>query len=534
LAPLLLLEDPGRQLVTLVTVVGVGLAIASEALRRRRRQAVRRTVGWSGTETTLRELGDITRLVVGLIALASVGGLVGLWFYNGFAGLGRLAAQLALVWPATAIAVIGFHLLAMARPPLRKSAELFAGAAPGGVRRLGPVVAQGALVIIAIVGLSGLGSAMTAVTSVEKTLQHQAPLAPALKIALGLNGTNDESIQAKLGAVVRSQLTYDSAVLAGYDRPVPHGLGLRDNYVNGQGGSNHLWANRAYLEHEPLLDDRGRALTLPSSNQGILDLLIPRRLADERPRIEADFRQWLTFQQEIGGTTSTAPRLRVTLIADGQQTPNFADDEGPVAPRIGNVVAVLPDDAGVASLDFLATSAGNGQIVFTDPARLRSEIDRAGISGAIVSYDRFGDNLTRQIVAARGSAERLVFAAVATVVVLGFATWISVRYHGERHRIRRRVFALTGRSPWAVHGQFLVLSTAGSVVAVVLALVLANGAAVTITAAAALCLTIDCAMRLIALTRLTRSDRRLLGRAPRERDRKTQRRKPRRKARHAL
>jgi hypothetical protein len=523
--PFVALQDGGTGLVVLVSALGAILALWSEALRRQRRQGVRRISGWSRRETVLREARDISLLIGGVILATTVAGAVALFFYNGFIGVGRLLPQLAALWALAALLIVLFHLAFMAWPRVQKIPRIFAGAAPSRLASTVPVVIHTAVVFVAVSGLVSATSALDAAKSLEQTLEHQARYSRSVRVSLGVAWAFDSSLDESFGAVVRSEMRAGNAVMA------QHNAANDPNYAYGPDGSQTMTVNRAYLQHETLLAPDGRKLNLPGDSSGRLDLLLPLSLRPEKERILAEYREWLAYQQESGAEAARTT-MRVQYIADRQVTPDLGDDDDPHLPaRSDNVIAVLPDDAALASSAFLTEAAGNGQVLFSDPAGLRAALDNAGLSGFVSSYTRYGDNVNRQLVEVRGEAERLSVASVLALAVLMFATISMVGHHAARRRSQRRVLTLTGRSAWAAHGSFLALSAATTIVVAVFAVATTAAPATTLTAVAALCVLVDIATRVVGLGILSRADARAL-RESSPRPRNGRRSYPRQRRRH--
>jgi hypothetical protein len=510
--PFVALQDGGTGLVVLVSALGAILALWSEALRRQRRQGVRRISGWSRRETVLREASDMGLLIGGVILATTVAGAVALFVYNGFVGIGRLLPQLAALWALAALLLVLFHLAFMAWPRVQKIPRIFAGAAPSRLASAVPVAIHTAVVFVAVSGLVSATSALDAAKSVEQMLEHQARYSRSVRVTLGVAWAFDNSVDESFGSIVRSEMQAGRAILA------QHNFADDPNYAYGPDGSQTMMVNRAYLQHEALLASDGRKVKLPGDSSGRLDLLLPLSLRPEAERIVAEYGEWLSYQQESGAPGAPATLL-VQYIADRQVTPDLGDDDNPHLPaRSGNVIAILPDDAAPASPVFLSTTAGNGQLLFSDPARLRAAIDKAGLSGVVTSYTRYGDNINRQLVEVRGEAQRLTVASVLALAVLMFATISMVGHHAARRRSQRRVLTLTGRSAWTAHGGYLGLSAALTIVVAVFAVATTTAPAATLTAIAALCVLVDVTTRLVGLGIVTRADTHLLrDRSPRPR-----------------
>lgn len=490
--------EPGSPLVVSVVALGSLVAIAAEALQRRRQQAVRRSLGWSRPEMLVREAGELSLLLGGAaLGLAAVG-TVCLSFYNGFAGVGRLVPLVGYAWGATLPLVMAAYLGVQSWPRIARTAGVFAGQSPTLQRRLLPRLVCVLLVALTVSGLVGSSSSLASAQLLEGTLSRRAPLADTARIGVGVATVSNEAFDRGFGKVVRSELSARQALFAGHDDS--------PNYPNGPFGPNHLLVNRAYLKREPVRDINAQPLHLPPSSPRSFDILIPVSLEGERDRIVTEFEEWLDFQKEFTGAVRPST-VRIQLIADGQDTPDFGDGDipGDVPTRTGNVIAVVSDDASAIADEMLSSYAGNGQMLFTDPASLRTALDRSGFAGAITAIDRYGDTIIRQLVEIRAEIARLLTASVMALIVLAFATWSSVAHHGVRRRVERRVLTLTGRSRWAAHVRYLVTSTTLSATVATFAAALV-GATTTAFAAGAVCVALDTIVRLIGIVLLARRD----------------------------
>lgn len=494
--------EPGTSLVLLVVVLGTVLAVLSEADARRRRQAVRRFVGWSRCKSLARESLEMMLLIATTIALLTAVGTGALWIYNSLQGVRRLMPLIGLTWGAAIVVVTTLFLLASSRPGLARAAGVFAGHAPPLRRRVIPVACCVVLVSSTVWGLVGVATTLESTQLLEQTLARRAPLADTVRIAVGVATVSNKDFDTGFGKIVRSELSARRALIAGHDDA--------PNYPNGPFGPNHLLVNRAYLEKEPVRDTRAQPLKLPPSSPKSFDILIPASLEVERERIVKEFEEWLDFQEEFTGAIRPST-VRVQLIADGQDTPDFGDGyiPGDVHTRTGNVIAVVSDDASAVADEMLSSYAGNGQMLFTDPALLRSAIDKGGFAGAVSAIDRYGDTIIRQLAEVRAEIARLLTASLMALVVLILATWSSVAQHGVRRQVERRVLTLTGRSRWAAHARYLVTSVALSAGVASLAAALV-GATVTAFAVGAVCVALDSTVRFAGMHILDRQDRRLL------------------------
>ncbi|MCU1529148.1 MAG: hypothetical protein JWP75_2911 [Frondihabitans sp.] len=508
LLPLFTLEDPGRKIVLVTTILSCALALAGESLRRQRRHAVQRVNGWSRLEMVRREAKDFTLLFVALLAPTVAVAVATAGLYNGFAASDRLWPQLALTWAGSGFILLVAHVAVATWPSLSSTPQILAGAAPGTVRTAVPLVVQATVVVVACLGVSEASAAIDEGATAKAALSGQSNLAHGVRLGLGAawGRGEDESIDTALGSAVRGQLRANEAVLAEHEFSLPPGLPFAPNYPNGPDGTNSMIINRAYLAQLGVAGESEAPVTLPHQRSDTIDLLLPDNLTSERTRIEQEFHEWFTFQKELGGVLVDSMRIRVHLIASDQVTPDLSDEENlGLTPRVNNVLAVLPDDAGPASTTFLSLAAGNGQMIFLDPDSLKTAIEERGQSDSVLSYTRFGDSLHRQLALAQGQIDRLSAAVVITFAVLALAIGMSVAHHGVRKRPQRRVLVRVGRSAWVAHGSFFAIASAVSFFAVGLALFLDHEPLMPL-AAVGLALIIDVSVRLVGIGVLSARD----------------------------
>lgn len=164
---------------------------------------------------------------------------------------------------------------------------------------------------------------------------------------------------------------------------------------NGPDEGNSLIVNDAFLRRQPVDAVTGRRIRPQDVDDGSLVLLVP----SDVPWTDADLADWTgwaDFQStHDGGPTGAPVDVRVLRTASIGQVFNYGNDAGDdTSSQQSPVIAVLPHERALVSVDFVVSALTQGQIVFTDVAALRREISRRGlgpeIGGVELLADRYG------------------------------------------------------------------------------------------------------------------------------------------------
>ncbi|SBN63024.1 hypothetical protein GA0004736_1943 [Curtobacterium sp. 9128] len=373
---------------------------------------------------------------VAIAARAMVCGLVGtglaatvLSIVNGGARLGTFVVTAGLGIVASAV-VLAFATLTAAVVPASSITRSIAGERPW--RTLLSVAMVGNVVALALAS----GAAASTWRSVELA-RHDASERGMWRTSLDDVQLRFQSSIAELdaaevglaGVYTRLDAT-GSAILADH-------LASPDPGKHGPDDGNVLIVNAQYLREQPVRSPTVSRVIPSQLDPEALTLLVPEgvRLTGGERRAWRDF---LSFQRENStdpGAIPTTIDIDEVRVEQGRVFDYATDDIAATSTLESPVIAVLPAATVSMSENYLTSNMTTGEIVFTDEAALRSDLEAHGLTRSVATIEPLRDFVTyRSAVIDR----ELRYAVAALVVVFLVLLWSA---------------ALTGRAITMIHSR---------------------------------------------------------------------------------
>ncbi|WP_420364323.1 hypothetical protein AAEP80_10140 [Curtobacterium sp. L3-7] len=395
-------------------VVAMMIGVAGWQASRRNAVAIAASHGRGVLRSASLDAVAIAACVV-VCGLAGIGlTATALSIVNGGARLGTFVVAAGLGIVASG-AILAFVTLATAVVPASSITRSIAGERPW--RTLLVVAMVGNVVALAL----SSGAAASAWRSVElarlDTSERSVWRKSLDNVQLRFQSSLTELDTAEVGlAGVYTRLNAaGSAILA--DHPLAPDPARHD-----PNDGNVLIVNAQYLREQPVRSPAGSRVVPSQLDPDALTLLVPEgeRLTGGERRAWRDF---LSFQRENStdpGAIPTTIDIDEVRVEQGRVFDYATDDIAATSTLESPVIAVLPASTVSMSENYLTSNMTTGEIVFTDEAALRSDLEAHGLTRSVATIEPLRDFVTyRSAVIDRG----LRYAVAALIVVLLVLLW---------------------------------------------------------------------------------------------------------------
>ncbi|MBT1675947.1 hypothetical protein [Curtobacterium aurantiacum] len=443
---------------TMLLVIVVG-AVAWQGSRRNIR-SVTTVFGRPTSASVGRDLGVLSSA----IAATGAGGLA---LSVALLALGGRPDRLDLFLGAGAVVLTG--TIAFAAAAALVAAVCTSGSVTRGIDGARPwkrvlTVSLVSNVLVLALSTAAAASASASITLARDDAAERSMWAPSLEdVRLTFESSNSEldAAQPELAAMYDRLDRAGSAVLA------DHAIAA-DRSSHDPDAGNVVIVNAQYLVEQTLRSHAGTRLLPADLDPRALTLLVPEGAAVTASDQEA-WRAFLRFQRSNSADPSRIPTaIELDLRPmEAQRVFTYAtDDLGATSTQSDAVVAVLPSATPSVSENFIISNMTTGEVVFTDPVGLRSDLEQHRLTESVATIEPLRDPVSyRSTVIDRDLHQDL---AAMGVLVLGLAASAAVTARAVTMIGHRRATI-----SWT-HGMSAVRVTAGLLALPVAALVTAG------------------------------------------------------------